>query len=128
MNDRHDTPEALNDAWDALHNVLPARWHVGKPSYDPGHRVWSVTAWGPLSGRPKAPSISGTGDDEAAALRDLNVRLRDARRANRARMDELHRQLRMAYLEGAEAFCSDNLGRGITVDELGRIAERYAGR
>jgi hypothetical protein len=39
--------------------------------------AFSVTARGPHPGRGKAPvTVSGTGEDEAAALHDLNDRLR----------------------------------------------------
>ena len=128
MNDRHATPE-LNEAWDALCDVLPARWHVGKPTYDPRSQAWSVTAWGPVSGRRQAPpGVSGTGEDEAAALRDLNVRLRAVPKPIRPRMDRLRRQIPMASLEGAESVAKDNVGRGLTGDELGRIIERSFGQ
>jgi hypothetical protein len=43
-------------------------------------------------------------------------------------MDELGRQLRMAYADGAEAFSGETLVRALTTDELGRIIERYEGR
>jgi hypothetical protein len=128
MNDRHVTPE-LNEAWDALCDVLPARWHVGKPTYDPRNMAWSVTAWGPVSGRRQAPpGVSGTGEDEAAALRDLNDRLRGVPKPNTARMDQLRRQLPMEYLDGAESVSRDNVGRGLTGDELGRMIERSVGQ
>ncbi len=49
-------------AWDAVHEALPARWCVGRPSYDPGvvradgyRGAWSVTARGPHPGRGKMP-------------------------------------------------------------------------
>jgi hypothetical protein len=76
MDDRNVTSDAINEAWDALYESVPARWHVGKPSYDPGRHAWSVTAWGPHPGRGKSPqSVSGVGEDEAAALRDLDDQL-----------------------------------------------------
>ena len=129
MSDRHATWDAINEAWDALYDSLPARWHVGKPSYNPERKVWSVTAWGPLASRGKAPrSVSGTGEDEAAALRDLDDRLRRVRQPRRGRVDELRQQLRMAYVEGAEAWAMENDGRSLTLDELRRVIGRHAGR
>lgn len=32
MTDQHAASEALDDAWDALDESLPPRWHIGKPS------------------------------------------------------------------------------------------------
>jgi hypothetical protein len=43
-------------------------------------------------------------------------------------MDELRRNLPMAYLEGAESVSNDNVGRRPTGDELGRIIERAVGQ
>jgi hypothetical protein len=31
MNDRRAS-YAINEAWDALYDTVPARWHVGRPS------------------------------------------------------------------------------------------------
>jgi hypothetical protein len=67
-------------AWFAVHEALPARWQVGPVTYDPGvvrpdglMGAFSVTARGPHPGRGKAPvTVSGTGEDEIAALRDLS--------------------------------------------------------
>ena len=71
-------------AWDAVHEALPARWHVGPPTFDPGvvrpdglMGAFTVTARGPHPGRGKTPqTVTGTGDDETAALRELDERLR----------------------------------------------------
>ena len=79
------------DAWGAVHEALPARWQVGPVTYDPGvvrpdglMGAFSVTARGPHPGRGKAPTtVSGTGADEAAALRDLDARLRGVARPGR---------------------------------------------
>jgi hypothetical protein len=43
-------------------------------------------------------------------------------------MDRLRRQIPTAYLEGAESVAKDNVGRGLTGDELGRIIERSVGQ
>jgi hypothetical protein len=64
-------------AWDAVHEALPARWHVGPPGYDPGTGRWRVAAVGPHPGRGRVPpSVTGSGEDEVAALRDLDDQLR----------------------------------------------------
>jgi hypothetical protein len=43
-------------------------------------------------------------------------------------MDELRRRLRLAYVDGAEDWTRENIGRGLTRDELGNVIGRYAGR
>lgn len=126
----------LAEAWDAVHEALPARWCVGQPSYDPGilradgyRGAWSVTARGPHPGRGKVPqTVTGTGIDAAAALRALDDRLRGVPQPDGSRMDALRRRLRLAYVEGAEEWTAANAGRRPTTDELGRVIGRYAGR
>jgi hypothetical protein len=127
--------DALEVAWDSVHEALPARWRVGPVNYDPGvirsegHLgAFTVTARGPHPGRGKAPvTVSGTGEDEAAALRDLDDGLRGVPKPDGSRMDELRRRLRLAYVDGAEASSRETLDRGITSDELQRIIGRYPG-
>lgn len=117
------------EAWGAIHEALPARWNVGPVTFDPGRPAWSVTARGPHPGRGKAPqTVSGTGEDEVAALRDLDGRLRGVPHPDGGRMDELRRRLRLAYVDGAETWQRENVGRSLTRDELGRVIGRYVGR
>jgi len=79
--------------------------------FDPGVPAFSVTARGPHPGRGKAPAtVSGTGEDETAALRDLDDRLRGVPKPGSTRLDELRRRMRLAYIEGAEEY------RGSTPD------------
>ncbi len=73
-------------------------------------------------------TVSGTGEDEAAALRDLDDRLRGVPKPNGTRLDELRRRLRLVYVDGAEEWTRQNVGRAMTRDELGRVIGRYAGR
>lgn len=128
MSDSNATWEAINDAWDALYDSLPARWKIGKPSYDPSRRAWSVTAWGPRRGSSRTPpSVTGIGEAEVAALRDLDRRLRAVPQPNVAGK-ELSQRLRLAFVDGAEAAALEHLGRRLTRDELGLVIERYAGR
>jgi hypothetical protein len=116
-------------AWDAVHEALPARWCVGMPSYDPGvvrsdgyRGAWSVTARGPHPGRGKTPqTVTGTGDDETAALRDLDGRLRGVSKPNGTRMEELRQRLRLAYVDGAEGWAREHMGRGLTTNEFARV-------
>ena len=80
-------------------------------------------------GRGKAPqTVTGTGDDATAALRDLDDRLRGVPKPDGGRMDELRRRLRLAYVDGAEEWARENVGRRLTTDELGRVIGRYVGR
>ncbi len=61
--------------------LLPEWWAVGPTSYDPGIGRWSYTARGPHPGRGKMPeTITGTGEDELAAMTDLAIRLDERRR------------------------------------------------
>ena len=61
--------------------LLPYRWAPGPTSYDPGVGRWSYTARGPHPGRGKYPeTITGTGEDDLAAMVDLRIRLDGRRR------------------------------------------------
>lgn len=123
-------------AWDAVHEALPARRCVGRPSFDPGALrhdgylgAWSVTARGPHPGRGKAPrTVTGTGEHEVAALRDLVDRLTGVPKLDGNRMEELRRRLRLAYIEGAESWAVSALGRGLTDVEVAALVRRYTGR
>jgi hypothetical protein len=33
-------PSDLDDAWNDLHGAKPARWYVGRPSYDERRKVF----------------------------------------------------------------------------------------
>jgi hypothetical protein len=110
-----DRPRPVNRevAWEAVHEALPARWRVGPVTFDPGPSAWSVTARGPHPGRGKAPqTISGVGEDEAASLRDLDVRLRGVPKPDGTRLEELRQRLRLAYVEGAEEWTREDVGAG----------------
>ena len=116
------------DVWSAILEALPARWHVGPVTYNPGRYAWSVTAHGPLPGRGKVPEfVSGSGADEVAALRDLDDRLRGVPKPDGGRLEELNRRLRQAYLQGAEEDSQKRLGRGLTGEELERALRHYLG-
>jgi hypothetical protein len=125
----------LEDAWGAVHEALPARWLVGPVTYDPGvvrpdglMGAFSVTARGPHPGRGKAPTtVSGTGEDEIAALRDLDGRLGGVPHPDGGRLDELRRRLRLAYLQGAEEWTQEHVGRRMTTGELNGVLGRFSG-
>jgi hypothetical protein len=40
-------------------------------------------------------------------------------------MDELRQRLRLAYVDGAETWARENVGRGLTRDELERVLGRF---
>ena len=42
----------MEEAWDAIHAVLPAGWYVGRPSEHPEPREWIMYAFDP-SERPR---------------------------------------------------------------------------
>ena len=114
------------EAWGRLHEAIPARWTVGRPSFDPGRPGWSISAVGPDRGRGKVPtSVSGFGDDELAAIRDLDARLRGERSDGPRRLDEFRARLRLAYVEGAEQWARDQHGRGLTGAEFTSVVSRF---
>jgi len=43
-------------------------------------------------------------------------------------MDELRRRLQLAYVDVAEQWTRENVGRGLTSRELGRVIDRYDGQ
>ena len=70
------------------------------------------------------------GRDEAAALRDLDDRLRGVPQPNGSRMAERERRFRLAYLGGAEQRSRDALGRPqgsrVAPDEGADLGDRLA--
>jgi hypothetical protein len=85
---------------------------------------WSYTARGRYPGRGKTPEwITGTGEDELAAMVDLRNRLDERRRAEK--LAAIDRRGRAAFLEGAEAHSQSVEGRPLTADELERVTTRY---
>jgi hypothetical protein len=116
-------------AWWAVHDAMPPFWRVGPVTYNPGRYAWTVTARAPHPGRGRIPvTLSGTGNDELGALRDLNDRLRGAPRLAEdvARRQALNRKLRFAFYQGAE---EEARRRGAALDEPGldRVLDRYPG-
>jgi hypothetical protein len=77
-------------------------------------------------GRGKVPvTVSGIGEDETAALRDLDERVRGVPNPDGTRLEDLRRRLRFAYVEGAEEWARRNGGRGLAGDELVRVIARF---
>ena len=106
----------------------PACWHVGPVTYDPGVPAFSVTARGRHPGRGKMPqTVAGTGEDEIAALHDLDARLR-GREDSGGYLDALRQRVRLAYVSGAEEWTREHVGRPMKPDELAGVLERYTGR
>lgn len=113
--------------WGRLHEAMPARWTVGQPSYDPGRPGWSISAVGPDRGRGRVPtSVSGFGEDELAAVADLDARLRGERAEGPRRLEDLRARLRLAYVAGAEEWARQELGRGLRADELQGVVRRFS--
>jgi hypothetical protein len=87
------------------------------------HR-WEVSAFGQTHGRHGGPpvTVTGTGEDAVAALRDLDDRLRGVPQPDGSRMEELQRRARLAYFQGAVDQWPD-----MTAGELERVIERAPG-
>jgi len=123
---------ALEAAWSAVHEALPPFWRVGPVTFDPGilradgHMgAYSVTARGPHPGRGKVPqTVTGTGASEIEALRALDARLRGREDAG-GNVEALRARLRLAYVQGAEEWTLDNLGRWMATSELLGIIGRF---
>ena len=69
-------------------------------------------------------TVTGTGEGEAAALHDLDAQLRGRVDAGLG-MVERRRRLRLAYVDGAEEWSRDNIGRSLTVEELEGVLRRF---
>jgi hypothetical protein len=67
------------------------------------------------------------GEDEVAALRDLDDQLRGVPRPDGGRMEELRRRMRLAYVQGAEDWSRQERSRALTEDELGRVLDNDPG-
>jgi hypothetical protein len=116
------------EAWGRLHEALPARWTVGRGSYDPGEHRWSISAVGPHPGRGKLPVYcTGFGADQLEAVRDLDARLRGERSEGPRKLDELRARLRLAYLQGAEEWSRGESGRALSQDQLAGVIRRFQG-
>ena len=75
-------------------------------------------------GRGKVPErITGTGEDELAAMTDLRIRLDERQRAEK--LIEIDRRGRAAFLEGAEDRSQAAEGRPLTDDELEHVTKHY---
>jgi hypothetical protein len=114
------------EVWGRLHEALPARWTVGLGSFNPGEHRWSVSAVGPHPGRGKLPIyVTGFGQDELEAVRDLDARLRGERAEGPRKLDELRARLRLAYVEGAEEWAQERTGRSLSNEELVHIIQNF---
>jgi len=116
-------------AWFAVHDALPPGWRVGPATYGRGRHLWSVTARGSHPGRGKAPvTVIGSGEDELAAVGDLDARLRGAPRPGEdaARREALNRRLRLAFYQGATDEMA-RFGRTFDAADVRRVLGRYPG-
>jgi hypothetical protein len=111
--------------WEHLHDALPPRWTIRQGFYDPCRRGWFISAVGPEPIRGRVPQrVTGFGEDEFAAVRDLDARLRGERTEDAHRYAILRTRLRLAYIEGAEDWAQLALGRSLKREELERVIRR----
>jgi hypothetical protein len=118
-------------SWEAL----PGRWQIGPVTYDPGALradgylgAFTVTAREPHPGPGKVPqTVTGRGEEETATLRDLDASLRGSKPADGSYLDDLRWRLRLAYVQGAEEWTREKVGRGMTDGELVVVVKRFAG-
>ena len=92
-------------AWWRLHDALSPGWRVGELTYDPATAEYVVAAMSPRPqgrGRPPERVVEGRGADELAAVNALAELLRD----------DLNRQLREAFIAGAEEAAGGGSGAG----------------
>jgi hypothetical protein len=106
------TDQDREAAWSAVHQACRPAGGLDLQRSTPASGRGSVTARGPHPGRSMAPqTVSGTGENETAALRDLDDRLRGVPKPGGTSLDPLRRRLRLAYVDGAETWTRENLGR-----------------
>ena len=107
--------------------LFPEWWSVGPTSYDPGTGRWTGRLVARIPGAAsRLRRITGTGEDELAAMIDLRIRLDERRRDEK--LAEIDRRGRAAFLEGAEAHSQAAEGRPLTADEPERVTRRYPDR
>ena len=122
------------DAWFAVHEALPPFRRVGPVTYDPGvvrpdglMGAFCVTARGPHPGRGKMPvTVSGTGEDEVAALRNLDERLR-GRHDSGGALEALRQRVRLAYVSGAEGWTQFQQSIPGPVEQVDVVGARVGG-
>ena len=82
-------------------------------------------SWTASRPRQAPETITGTGEDELAAMIDLRIRLDERRRDEK--LAEIDRRGRAAFVEGAEERSRTVEGRPLTAYELERVTKRYPG-
>ncbi len=72
----------MEEAWDAIHAVLPAGWYVGRPTYYDERRQWHQYAFDP-SERPvvglRSREWTAIGSTELEVVREMARCLRELR-------------------------------------------------
>ena len=68
-------------------------------------------------------TITGTGEDELAAMIDLAIQLDERRRDEK--LADIDRRGRAAFLDGAEERSQATQGRPLTANEQERVTRRY---
>jgi len=88
---------------------------------------WTVSAYQRDHGRLAKPvTVTGTGQTDVEALRDLDDRLRGVPQPDGGRTDELRRRVRLAYIAG-EQWTHAEVGRSMTAEELEAVAASFPG-
>ena len=67
---------ALEEAWDAVHQALPAGWTVYRPVHDGGAGRWTVVARDMRPPNKRHNTVIAEGQSEAHCLRGLAELLR----------------------------------------------------
>jgi hypothetical protein len=121
--------DARERAWAAVHDAIAAMpgWAVSPTSYHGEAATWHVAAVDlrPTGRQAKREAITATGATEMAALDALAGLLEDRMVADPRAV--LNRELRAAFVEGAEEDSRRRLGRGLTEEELERVLRHYPG-
>ena len=112
-------------AWNDIHDLLPAGWHVGPTTHEPGLHRWTVVARSPNTGNRLRPPtfISGEGEDELAAVTEPVLEVRELKLPGQ--MAALGKRMRAVYLAGAEGHSRQEVGRGLSADELDAVIGRF---
>ena len=71
--------------------------------------------------------VSGLGQNELEAVRDLNARLRGEWSEGPRRLEEMRARLRLAYVAGAEEWAQRELERPLKPAELEGVIGRFPG-
>ncbi len=69
----------IEQAWNAVFEVLPVRWQVARPVFHHEQERWVAFAYSRYPRRGALASVEARGGTESAALHELADRLREIR-------------------------------------------------